>query len=74
MRFPFEVRLTPADAGQRVVICWRRPGHVAGKVTDVLGTVEDCDGRFFSIRTARGELAVGPGERALAGKVMPPAR
>jgi hypothetical protein len=74
VRFPFEVRLTPADAGQRGVIRWRRPGDVAGKVTDVPGTVEDCDGRFFSVRTARGELVVGPGERALAGKVGPPAR
>ena len=31
MRFRFEVRLTPADVGQRVVIRWRRPGDVAGK-------------------------------------------
>jgi hypothetical protein len=57
-----------------VVIRWRRPGDVAGKVTDVLGTVEDCHGRSFSVRTAHGELVVVPGERALAGKVMPPAR
>ncbi|HEV2243964.1 MAG TPA: hypothetical protein VGR98_23180 [Streptosporangiaceae bacterium] len=64
MRFRFEVRLTPADVGQRVVIRWRKPGDVAGKVTDVLGTLEDCDGRFFSVRTARGELVVVPGERA----------
>jgi hypothetical protein len=74
MRFRFEVRLTPADAGQRVVIRWRRPGDVAGKVTDVLGTLEDYDGRSFSVRTARGELVVVPGERARAGKVVPPAR
>jgi hypothetical protein len=74
MRFRFEVRLTRAGAGPRVVIRWRRPGDVAGKVTDVLGTLEDCDGRSFSVRTARGELVVVPGERALAGKVVPPAR
>jgi hypothetical protein len=64
MRFRFGVRLTPADVGQRVVIRWRRPGVVAGKVTDVLGTLEDCDGRSFSVRTARGELVVVPGEHA----------
>jgi hypothetical protein len=74
MRFRFEVRLTRADVGQRVVIRWRRPGDVAGKVTDVLGTLKDYDGRSFSVRTARGELVVVPGERALAGKVVPPAR
>ncbi len=68
MRFRFEVRLTPADIGQRAVIRWRRPGDVAGKVTDVLGTLEDCDGRSFSARAARGELVVVPGKGALAGK------
>jgi len=54
----------------------RGPAHPAdaGKVTDVPGTLQDCDGRSFSVRTARGELAVVPGERALAGKVGPPAR
>jgi hypothetical protein len=57
-----------------VVIRWRRPGDVAGQVTDVPGTLKDCDGRSFSVRTARGELVVVPGERALAGKVVPPAR
>jgi hypothetical protein len=71
VRFRYVVRLTPADVGQRVVIRWRRPG---GEVTDVLGTLEACDSRSFTIRTARGELVVVPRERALAGKVVPPAR
>ena len=74
MRFRYEVRLTPADVGQRVVIRWRRPADVPGQVTDVLGTLEACDGHSFSVRTARGDLVVVPRERALAGKVVPPAR
>jgi hypothetical protein len=71
VRFRYVVRLTPADVGQRVVIRWRRPD---GEVTDVLGTLEACDSRSFTIRTARGELVVVPRARALAGKVVPPAR
>jgi hypothetical protein len=69
--FRLEVRLTAADIGARVVIRWRRPDE---GVADVLGILEDSDERSFSVRTARGELVVVPRERALAGKVVPPAR
>jgi hypothetical protein len=41
MRFRAEVRLTPADVGQRVVIRWRRPGPGDGdQIADVLGLLE----------------------------------
>ena len=45
MRFRLEVRLTPADVGQRVVIRWRRPAPGGGEaVADVLGVLEEADG------------------------------
>ncbi len=74
MPFRLEVRLTAADIGARVVIRWRRPAEGGERVADVLGILEDSDERSFSVRTARGELVVVPRERALAGKVVPPAR
>jgi len=74
MPFRLEVRITPADVGQRVVIRWRRPYDGGERMTDVLGILEASDERSFSVRTARGELVVVPRERALAGKVIPPAR
>jgi hypothetical protein len=72
--FRLEVRLTPADVGERVVIRWRRPGEAGERVGDVLGTLEASDEHSFSVRTGRGELVVVPRGRALAGKVVPPAR
>jgi hypothetical protein len=72
--FRLEVRITPADVGQRVVIRWRRPDEGGERVTDVLGILEASDERSFRVRTARGELVVVPSERALGGKVVPPGR
>ncbi len=74
MPFRLEVRLTAADIGGRVVIRWRRPDEGGERVADVLGILEDSDERSFSVRTASGQLVVVPRERALAGKVVPPAR
>jgi hypothetical protein len=73
MRYRLEVRLTPADTGQRVVIRWQ-PGPDDGKqMTDVLGILEEYDGHSFAVRTRDGTLVVIPRTRALAGKVVPPA-
>jgi hypothetical protein len=72
--FRLEVRLTSADVGSRVVIRWRRPGGQADEIADVLGILEASDNDSFSVRTARGELVVIARDRALAGKVVPPAR
>ena len=73
MRYRLEVRLTPADVGQRVVIRWRRPGPGDDEqVADVLGILEEADAGSFAVRTADGKLVVVPAERALAGKVVPP--
>jgi hypothetical protein len=72
--FRLEVRITPADVGQRVVIRWRRPYDGGERMTDVLGILEASDEGSFSVRTARGGLVVVPCERALGGKVVPPAR
>ena len=75
MRYRLEVRLTPADAGQRVVIRWRRPSPAAGEeIADVLGILEENDAASFTVRTSDGQLVVIPHARALAGKVVPPAR
>jgi N-acetylglutamate synthase len=73
MRFRLEVRLTPADVGQRVVIRWRRPGPGDGEqIADVLGLLEEADAGSFAVRTSGGELVLIPAGRALAGKVIPP--
>jgi N-acetylglutamate synthase len=73
MRYRLEVRLTPADVGQRVVIRWRRPIGNGEQMTDVLGILEEHDAASFTVRTSAGQLVVIPLERALAGKVVPPA-
>lgn len=74
VRYRLEVRLTPADVGQRVVIRWRPPRPEAdGKMTDVLGILEEHGAGSFTVRTSGGQLVVIPRERALAGKVVPPA-
>ena len=74
MRYRFEVRLTPADVGQRVVIRWRRPVPGNGEeIADILGMLEACDATTFAIRRSDGELVLVPAERALAGKVVPAA-
>ena len=73
MRYRLEVRLTPADVGQRVVIRWRRPARGGGEVVaDVLGILEEADAGSFSVRTRDGKLVVVPAGRALAGKIVPP--
>jgi len=75
MRFRLEIRLTPADIGQRVVIRWRRPGPDSREqVADVLGILEEHDPEFFAVRTRDEQIIVIPRDRALAGKVVPPAR
>jgi N-acetylglutamate synthase len=73
VRFRLEVRITPADVGQRVVIRWRRPGHGGSdQIADVLGILEEADAESFGVRTVAGDLVVIPAGRALAGKVVPP--
>lgn len=73
MRYRLEVRLTPADVGQRVVIRWRQPARGGGEVVaDVLGILEEADAGSFAVRTRDGKLVVVPAERALAGKTVPP--
>ena len=64
-----------ALGGKRVAIRWR-PAELDGSklMTDVLGILEDADDQFFKVRRGRdGQLVVIPRERALAGKVVPPA-
>ena len=74
MRYRPEVRLTPADAGQRVVIRWRLPSPDDGEqIADVLGILEENDPASFAVRTSDGALVVIPATRALAGKAVPPA-
>jgi len=74
MRYRLVIRLTPADVGQRVVIRWRLPQPEPGAtMTDVLGILEEYGADSFTIRKASGQLVVIPRERALAGKVVPPA-
>jgi len=73
MRFRLEVRLTPADVGQRVVIRWRRPAPGDGdQIADVLGILEDADAESFAVRTSGGELVLIPAGRTLAARVIPP--
>jgi len=75
MRYPLEVRITTADIGKRVTVRWRPPELDGTKLmTDVLGILEEADDQFFKVRRGRdGQLIVIPRERALAGKVVPPA-
>jgi hypothetical protein len=75
MRYKLEVRITAADVGQRVTIRWRPPELDGSRLmTDVLGILEEADDHFFKVRRGRdGQLVVIPRERALAGKVVPPA-
>ena len=76
MRYQLEVRLTAADIGNRVVVRWRPPElDDTGVMTDVLGILEEADDQFFRVRRSRdGQLVVIPRERAVAGKVVPPAK
>ncbi len=76
MRYQLEVRLTAADIGNRVVVRWRPPElDDTGVMTDVLGILEEADDQFFRVRRSRdGQLVVIPRKRALAGKVVPPAK
>jgi hypothetical protein len=76
VRYRLEVRLTPADVGKRVVIRWRPAALDDSKLmTDVLGILEQADDGSFTVRRTRdGQLVVVPRERAVAGKVVPPAR
>ncbi len=75
MRYRLEVRISAADIGQRVVIRWRRPGPGDGdEIADVLGVLEGAGADAFTVRTSAGDLVVIPRMRALAGKVVPPAR
>jgi hypothetical protein len=76
MRYRPVVRVTAADVGQRVTIRWRPPELEGSStwMTDVLGILEEADDQFFKVRRGRdGQLIVIPRERALAGKVVPPA-
>ena len=74
MYYRAEVRLTVADVGKRIVLRWRRPASGGrDEVADVLGMLEAADDASFTVRKASGELVVIPIERALAGKVVPPA-
>jgi hypothetical protein len=75
MRYRLEVRLTPADVGQRVVIRWRPGPEGSEQMTDVLGILEETDDQSFTVRRTRdGQLVVIPRTRALAGKVIPSRR
>jgi hypothetical protein len=81
VRYRLEVRLTAADTGSRVVIRWRRPaastepGAAGGEeIADVLGILESADDTTFTVRKSDGQRVVVPLERALAAKVIPPAR
>ena len=76
MRHRLVVRVTAADIGQRVTIRWRPPELEGSSkwMTDVLGILEDADDQVFKVRRGRdGQLIVIPRERAVAGKVVPPA-
>ncbi len=66
VRYRLEVRLTPADVGQRVVIRWRRPSPGDGEqIADVLGILEENDSTSFAVRTSDGALVVIPAARAI---------
>jgi hypothetical protein len=73
VRYRLVVNLTAADVGQRVVIRWLLPGQdERGRMTDLLGILEEYDAGSFSVRTRDGQLVVIPRARAVAGKVIPP--
>jgi hypothetical protein len=64
-----------AAVGQRVAIRWR-PVELDGikLMTDVLGILEDAYNQFFKLRRDRDwQLIVIARDRALAGRVVPPA-
>jgi hypothetical protein len=72
VRYRLEVRLTPADVGQRVVIRWRRRSPDGGEqIADVLGILEENDADSFAVRTSAGPRVVIPSTRALAGMWTP---
>ena len=76
MRYRLVLQVTAADIGQRVTIRWRPPELEGSSkwMTDVLGILEDADDQVFKVRRGRdGQLIVIPRERAVAGKVVPPA-
>ena len=60
MRYRLVVRLTPADAGKRVVIRWRPGPGDSEQVTDVLGMLEHSDAGSFAVRTRDRNLVVIP--------------
>ena len=73
MRYRLEVRLTSADVGKRVVIRSARPGpDDREQIADVLGILEEHDGRFLRSTRRRRATCRDPRTRALAGKVVPP--
>jgi N-acetylglutamate synthase len=75
VRYRLAVRRTGADVGQRVVIRWRRPGPDDGEqIVDILGVLEGHDANCFAVGTSDEQLVAIPYARALAGKVVPPAR
>ena len=75
MPYRLELRLTSADVGSRVVIRWRRP-VVGGRdeIADVLGILAHAGDDVFTVRKSDGQQVTVPRERALGGKVIPPAR
>ena len=60
MRYQLEVRLTPADVGQRVVIRWRPGPANSTQMTDAVGILEQFDTRSFAVRTRDGTLGRVP--------------
>jgi hypothetical protein len=59
VRYPLEVRLTPTDVGQRVVIRWRRPSPDNGEqIVDVRGILEEHEAASFAVRTSDGQRVV----------------
>ena len=63
VRYRLEVRLTPADIGQRVVIRWRGHPGDGEQIADVLGILEENDPASFAVRTSDGALVVIPAAR-----------
>ena len=83
MRYRLVVRLTPADAGKRVVIRWRPGPGDSEQMTDVLGILEQADAGSFAVRTREGNLVVIPAgagpapslpDRRPADAAWPPSR
>ena len=74
VRYRLEIRLRPADVGQRIVIRWRRPSPGDGEqVVGVLGNLEENDPASFAVCRSDRALVVIWAARFLAGKVMSPA-